>query len=130
MASIVKEFTLDAGADAVWEALADFGALHTRLVPGFVTETQLDGDTRTVTFANGAIAQEQLVTCDPGRRRLVYRIKSERLEHHSASAQVFAEDGGKSRFLWITDVLPQAIAPYIDGQMEAGVAAMKKAFGA
>ena len=49
MATIVKEFSLGAGADAVWDALRDFGALHTRLVPGFVMNTTLDGDVRTVT---------------------------------------------------------------------------------
>ena len=129
MASIVKEFTLAAGADAVWDALADFGALHTRLVPGFVTDTQLEGDTRVVTFANGSVAHERLVTSDAEHRRLAYMIKSERLEHHNAFAQVFAEGDGRCRFLWVTDVLPGEIAPYISGQMDAGVEAMKKQFG-
>ncbi|MBV9992264.1 MAG: hypothetical protein JOZ72_13350 [Alphaproteobacteria bacterium] len=56
-------------------------------------------------------------------------IKSERLEHHNAFAQVFAEGDGRCRFLWVTDVLPGEIAPYISGQMDAGVEAMKKQFG-
>ncbi|HWA90368.1 MAG TPA: SRPBCC family protein [Rhizomicrobium sp.] len=129
MATLFKEFTLGAGADAVWDALADFGALHARLVPGFVTETKLDSDTRIVTFSNGSVAREQLVTRDAGRRRLVYGIESERLEHHSASAQVVEASDGTCRFLWITDVLPDAIAPYIDGQMDLGMEAMKKQFG-
>ena len=57
--------------------MRDFGALHTRLVPGFVIDTQLDGDARIVTFANGTVAREQLVDCDEARRRLVYAIRSE-----------------------------------------------------
>ena len=129
MASVVKEFTLAADAGAVWEALADFGALHTKLVPGFVTDTRLEGDTRTVTFANGSVARERLVASDAAHRRLVYMIRNERLEHHNASAQVFADGDGRSRFVWITDVLPNEIAPYISGQMDAGVEAMKKRFG-
>ena len=44
--------------------MRDFGALHTRLVPGFVTDTKLDGDARIVTFANGTVARELLVDCD------------------------------------------------------------------
>ena len=53
MASIHKDISLDAHPDDVWSAVRDFGALHTRLVPGFVTDTRLDGDARIVTFANG-----------------------------------------------------------------------------
>ena len=44
MASIHKEILIDASSDHVWDALRDFGALHTRLAPGFVTDTRLDGD--------------------------------------------------------------------------------------
>ncbi|HEX7920516.1 MAG TPA: SRPBCC family protein, partial [Bradyrhizobium sp.] len=76
MASIHKDIPIDAPADHVWDALRDFGALHTRLVPGFVTDTKLDGDVRTVSFANGTVARETLVDCDDTRRRLVYAITS------------------------------------------------------
>lgn len=130
MASIVKEFILASGADAVWDALADFGALHTRLVPGFVTDARLEGDTRIVTFANGAVAHERLVTSDAAHRRLVYAIApNERVAHYSAAAPVIA-DGGGAKFVWTVDLLPDALAPYVGGQMDAGVEAMKTRFGA
>ena len=70
MASIHKEILIDASPDHVWDALRDFGALHTRLVPGFVTDTKLDGDGRIVTFSNGTVAREILVDCDDTKRRL------------------------------------------------------------
>src|SRR5438067_8656910 len=105
MASIHKEIIIDANPADVWDALRDFGALHTRLVPGFVTDTKLEGDARIVTFANGTVAREVLVDCDDKRRRLVYAIKSERLTQHSASAQVFPEGEARTRFVWIADVL-------------------------
>jgi carbon monoxide dehydrogenase subunit G len=127
MASIHKDFPVDAPAQEVWDALRDFGAVHTRLAPGFVTDCKLEGDARIVTFANGTVAREVLVDCDDERRRLVYAIKSERLTQHSASAQVIADGETRCRFVWITDVLPQEIAPYISAQMDAGVAAMQKA---
>lgn len=129
MASIHKDILIDAHPDDVWDALRDFGAVHTRLAPGFVTDTKLDGDARIVTFANGSVARETLVDCDDKRRRLVYAIASERLKQHSASAQVFAESDGRTRFVWITDVLPNEIAPYISAQMDQGVLAMQKALG-
>jgi hypothetical protein len=129
MASIHKEIFLGAPADDVWSALADFGALHTRLVPGFVTDTKLDGDARIVTFANGSVARERLVTCDHDRRRLVYAIVNERISQHSASAQVFADGDARCRFVWIADVLPNEIAPYMSEQMDLGLAAMQTQFG-
>ena len=127
MASIHKDFCIDAPAHEVWDALRDFGALHTRLAPGFITDCSLDGDARNVTFANGTTARELLVDCDDERRRLVYAIVSERVKQHSASAQVIAEGETRCRFVWITDVLPHEIAPYISAQMDAGVAAMQTA---
>jgi carbon monoxide dehydrogenase subunit G len=127
MASIQKDIMIDAPADHVWDALRDFGALHTRLVPGFVTDTQRDGDVRVVTFANGTVARETLVDCDDKRQRLVYAISSERLKQHSASVQVFAEGEARCRVVWIADVLPNEIAPYMDSQMELGATAMRTA---
>jgi hypothetical protein len=129
MASIHKNIIIDANPADVWDALRDFGALHTRLVPGFVLDTKLDGDARIVTFSNGTVAREVLVDCDDKRQRLVYAIKSERLTQHSASAQVFAESNGRSRLVWIVDVLPNEVAPYMDAQMDLGAAAMQKALG-
>ncbi|MFH1344197.1 MAG: SRPBCC family protein [Pseudomonadota bacterium] len=129
MASIHKDIPLDARADDVWSAVRDFGALHTRLVPGFVTDTRLDGDARIVTFANGSVAREQLVDCDETRRRLVYAIADERISHYSASVQVLADGDARSRLVWTVDLLPNEIAPYVDGQMDQAALALRKTFG-
>ena len=61
---------------------ARFRRLHTRLAPGFVLDTRLDGEARIVTFANGNVARELLVDCDDARRRLVYAMINERVTHH------------------------------------------------
>jgi hypothetical protein len=127
MASIYKEIALDARADDVWDAVRDFGAVHRRVAPGFLLDAKLDGDARIVTFSNGTVAREVLVTCDDPRKRLVYAVVSERVKQHSASIQIIA-DGDRSRMIWITDVLPNEIAPYIDGQMELGADAIRKTF--
>jgi len=128
MASIHREIALDAPATDVWAAVRDFGALHTRLVPGFVLETRLEDDARIVTFANGTVARERLVDCDDARRRLVYAVTSERVAQHSASVQVIADGESRSRLVWIVDVLPHAIAAYIAAQMDEAAAAMQRAF--
>jgi hypothetical protein len=127
MASIHKEVALDARADDVWDAIRDFGAVHRRVAPGFLLDAKLDGDARIVTFANGTVAREVLVTCDDTRKRLVYSVVSERVKQHSASIQIVA-DGERSCMIWITDVLPNEIAPYIDGQMQLGADAIRKTF--
>jgi len=128
MASIRKDISLAAPADQVWDAVRDFGALHTRLVPGFVLDTRIDDDARIVNFANGTVARELLVDCDDARRRLVYAVISERVKQHSASVQVVADGEARCRLLWTVDVLPNEIAPYIDGQMGLAARAMQKAF--
>lgn len=127
MATITKDVLIDANPADVWDALADFGALHQRLVPGFVTACQFDGEARTITFANGTVAREFLVTSDGDHRRLVYAVVSERVRHYSASAQVFDDGHGGARLNWTVDVLPNEVAPYISGQMDLGAAAMRKA---
>ena len=51
MPSIRKEISIDAPPEKVWDALRDWGAMHERLVPGFVTDCRLDGEDRIVAFA-------------------------------------------------------------------------------
>lgn len=128
MASIHNDVPLNAPARDVWDAVRDFGALPKRLVPGFVTQCQLDGDARIVTFANGSVARETLVTCDDARQRLVYAISNERLKHYSASVQVIADGETKCRLLWTIDMLPNELAAYVEGQTKEAVVAMHKAF--
>jgi Polyketide cyclase / dehydrase and lipid transport len=128
MASIHNDIPLPASARDVWDAVRDFGALHQRLVPGFVTACTLDGDARIVTFANGSVAREVLIDCNDARQRLVYAINNERLKHYSAAVQVIADGDRKSRLLWTIDMLPNELAAYVQGQTKEAVIAMQKAF--
>jgi hypothetical protein len=128
MTSICKDIPIDAPAVEVWDAVADFGALHTRLVPGFVVDTKLEGEARIVTFASGTVARELLVDCDHARQRLAYAIVSERVKHYNGSVEIIPDGEVRCRVKWIVDVLPHEIAPYISSQMDLGAAAMQKAF--
>src|SRR5207245_5780139 len=91
--------------------------------------SRADREARRVTSATGTVARELLVDCDDARRRLVYAAISERIKQHSASVQVTADGEARARLVWIVDVLPNEIAPYIDGQMEQAALAMQKALG-
>src|SRR5215510_6585163 len=127
MATIRKEITTTAKPDQVWAAIQDIGALHTRLVPGFVVDTKLEPGARIVTFANGMVVRELIVDLDDKSRRLVWSAVGGRLTHHNASAQVFA-DGDKSRLVWTADLLPNELVGDIRMMIDHGAAAMQKAF--
>jgi len=126
MASVRKEIVTSAQPHAVWDAIRDIGALHTRLVPGFVIDTRLEPGARVVTFANGMVIKEPIVTIDDEARRLVWSAEGGALTHYNASVQVFAEGAG-SRVMWIADFLPDQAANVVGPMVEQGMAAMKKA---
>jgi hypothetical protein len=127
MASIRKEIVTRAGVDAVWAALRDVGALHTRLVPGFVVDTRLEPGERIVTFGNGMTARELIVDIDDESRRVVWSAVGGSLTHHNGSAQAFAATDGQTRVVWIADFLPNEAASQIGPMMDQGMAAMKTA---
>lgn len=126
MASIRKEMLLDAHPAGIWEAVRDVGAVHRRLAPGFVVDCRLDGDARIVTFANGLVVRERIVDIDDAARRLVWSVVEGRPTHHNGSLQVFAEGDGRSRVVWIADVLPNDLAKPIGDMMEHGMRAMQQ----
>src|SRR5262245_29953336 len=126
MASIYREIALDVPADHVWAAIRDLGAVHTRLAGQFVRDTRLDGDSRLVTFANGEVVRERIVDIDERSRRLVYAVVEWRTTHHNASFQVIADGDDRCHLVWITDLLPDTLAPLVEGFVDQGCAAMKQ----
>ncbi|RKH12438.1 SRPBCC family protein [Corallococcus sp. CA053C] len=126
MASIRKDITTRAAPEWVWDAIRDIGALHTRLVPGFVVDTRLEPGARVVTFGNGMVVREPIVTVDDDGRRLVWGAEGGSLTHYNGAVQVFAEGTG-SRVVWTADFLPHEASAVVGPMIEAGMAAMKKA---
>lgn len=129
MASIHQEVFIGVPAAKLWDAMRDVGALHTRLVPGFVTDCRIEdgGAARTVTFANGLVARELIVDLDDQARRIAWSAPGGRLSHYNASAQVFEEGPQRCRVVWIADLLPHEMAPAIAGMITQGLQAMKAA---
>jgi hypothetical protein len=126
MASIRKETLIDASAEDVWAAVRDWGALHQRLVPGFVVDARLDSDDRIVTFFNDIVLRERLVDLDDEARRLVWSIVDGPYTHHNASAQVFPAGSGTSRFVWTADLLPNDLAERTAALMQQGTSVVKQ----
>src|SRR5262245_11236244 len=127
MASITKAIETAAPVRAVWSAIRDIGALHTRLVPGFVVDTVLDGDARVVTFANGMVIREPIIAIDEERHRLVWSAEGPQFEHYNASAQAIGRADETTVVLWTADFKPDELAGVVDEMMTAGATAMKVA---
>ncbi|MEU6190334.1 SRPBCC family protein [Nocardia sp. NPDC047038] len=128
MASVHKEFDIDATPEQVWDAVSDFGAVHERLGPGLVADARLDADTRTVTFADGTVVVERLIDLDPVSRRIAYSIVGGSLHssHHHASMQALPGEDGGTLVVWHTDVLPEALTVPIAEFVEQASAVMRR----
>ena len=126
MASIHRETLIDASPDDVWDALRDVGAVHQRLAPGFVTDVKLEPGARVVTFGSGQVVRELIIDVDEQTRRVAWAAVDGPMAHYNASAQVFTADGGRSRFVWIADLLPHEMAPAITAMIEQGLATIKR----
>ena len=125
MASITKNIETIAPVRDVWSAIRDIGALHTRLVPGFVVDTVVDGNARIVTFANGMVIREPIITIDEEHDRLVWSAEGPQFEHYNSSAQAIEQADHTTVVVWIADFKPDELADVVDEMMTAGAAAMK-----
>ena len=127
MASVIREIVIDVDPGVAWDALRDWGAVHERLVPGFLLDAQVDGRDRVVTFFNGSVVRELFVGVDDQVRRLAWAVAdgSLGLTHYSASAQVISDEGTRTRFVWTADLLPDELDGTVSQLMEQGLATIK-----
>src|SRR5215475_11867817 len=101
MASIRKGIHTSASPEQAWDALRDVGALHTRLVPGFVVNTRLEPGERIVTFGNGVVIREQIIEVNDEMRRVAWSAIGGELTYYNASAQVFVNADNQTSIVWI-----------------------------
>jgi hypothetical protein len=86
-----------------------------------------DGEDRIVTFFNGSVLRERLVELNDDARRLVWSIADARLDtHHKASAQVFADGGDRSLFVWVADFVPNELVDRVASLMEHALGVIKR----
>src|SRR6187551_1295383 len=110
MATVHRETKIARSKAFVWDAIRDVGAIHKRLVPGFVVDCKLDGDSRIVTFANGMVMRELIVDVDDKTFRHSWSAQGKPFTHHNASLQVFSEGDDRCRLVWIADLMPNEVA--------------------
>jgi Polyketide cyclase / dehydrase and lipid transport len=125
MASIQKELIIEVDGGRVWSVLRDVARVD-RLFAGVLTGARLDGDVRTVTFANGLVVRERIIGIDDARQRVVYSVLDQPFQHHSASMQVLPEEGKRCRFIWISDFLPNSLVEMVSPLVEDGARVMKQ----
>src|SRR5277367_4252619 len=118
MATIRSELKTRAAANEVWSAVRDIGALHTRLVPGFVVDARLEPGARIVTFINGMTLREPIVTLDDEARRLVWTAEGGRARHYNAALQVSELADGLTSVVWTADFLPDDLHSYFSRAIE------------
>jgi len=126
MATLRKEIEIRRSKELVWDAIRDVGAIHQRLVPGFVVDCRLEGDWRTVTFANGMVVREMIVSVDDQALRHAWSARGGPLTHHNASVQVFSEGDDKCRVVWIADFMPNEVAGMMGEMVQQGLNTMKQ----
>jgi len=125
MATLHNSVSISAPARDVWDAARDVGALHTRLVPGFVVKTEIDGDARIVTFGSGLVAREPIISADDERMRLAWTAEGGRTTHYNAVLQVRVNGEG-AQVEWTTDLLPHEMAAPIQAMQEQALRIMKQ----
>ncbi|GIH04019.1 hypothetical protein Rhe02_20860 [Rhizocola hellebori] len=124
----MRDIDINAPAARVWELISDFHTAPIRMAPGFVVDSTPGGpNLRTVTFANGFVARELLISSDEAMRRTVFSIVGGTVtpQHDNASMQVFDNETGGSHFVWVHDVLPDELAPQFAAAMEHGLTVLK-----
>ena len=130
MATIRSRLETSSSPEDAWAVIRDVGALHTRLAPGFIADTRLEQGARVVTFVNGMVVREPIVTIDDEARRLVWSAESGRTTHYNASLEVSPRPGGGAEVVWTADFLPDDLKPQLAKLIEAGTQAMKCALDA
>ena len=88
--------------------------------------TEVDGRDRVVTFFNGTVYRERIIAVDEGSRRLVWSIVDGPYQHHNASAQVLETPEGRTRFVWIADLLPDEAAERTSRSMEQALKTIRQ----
>ena len=125
MASIHHELLVEVACETAWAMLRKVGEPHTLFAP-VLLDSQLDGDTRTVRFANGMVVHERILDVDDSKRRVAYTVlDGPGMTYHHASMQVVEAGRDRCRFVWITDFLPPDIAGNIEPLITQGSTALK-----
>ena len=126
MASIHHQVAVEVGAAKAWAALRVVGDAHKLFAPVLV-DGGVQGDIRTVRFANGMVLRERILDIDENRRRVAYSATdAPGMTFHHASMQIVDAGPDRCHFIWITDFLPAEAHNNLMPLIEQGSDALKK----
>lgn len=91
---------------------------------GHVLTSHAEGDIRVVTFADGTVARERLITRDDDARRIVYSLTD--IQHDNAVMRIVPNGETRCRFVWSRDVLPDAAAEHLLAAMDEAAPIIKR----
>lgn len=94
------------------------------LFSGVLVDGVIEGDIRTVTFANGMIVRERIIDIDETNLRVAYTVLGDLFEHHSAYMELFPDGEERCRFVWVSDFLPNERMELVKPLVEQGSRAL------
>ena len=125
MASIHEQLEVEVAAEQAWQALRNVAEADKLFAP-VLAHASLEGNVRTVRFANGAVVRERIVDVDDERRRVAYgAIDGPGMTYHHASMEIIDIGNGHCLFHWTTDFLPPEVGRAIAPLIEQGAKALK-----
>jgi carbon monoxide dehydrogenase subunit G len=123
-ASVRREVTIDASADAAWDIVGRPEVLH-HWFPGIV-DCRVEGDERTVTLGSGLTLVETILTSDALQRRFQYRISGGFFREHLASLDVIPLGESRCLVTYASDADPATMAIILGGAMAGALAELRR----
>ena len=127
MASILRKIKLAVPAHIAWKTLRDVGKAETLFSPVLI-DSSLDGDVRTVQFADGMTVKERIIVIDEENYRVAYTVLGDMFDYHAAAMQIVSVDETSSYFIWVSDFLPEAAQSVVEPLVEKGMLAVEEFF--
>jgi uncharacterized protein YndB with AHSA1/START domain len=119
MGSVIREMIVDSSPERVWQTVGNFADGPRLTTPDIFVDCRLiESNLRQMTFADGKVVRERLIARDEQARRIVWAWEGEEVAHDNTSMQVFAENDGRSRLVWIHDTAPDELCGWLAAAMD------------
>ena len=116
--------SFEASPDALWEIVGTPDRVD--WVPG-ASECHFDGEVRRLLMSGAGEIAERILSLESTERRIRYSCieSSPPLEEHLAEIHVIPGVSGGCEMIWKTTVKPEAVEPFILGQMHTSIEQLK-----
>lgn len=128
VATIRTSIEVEAPIEEVWAKIADLGGVTAMI--SFLVDAEVDGDRRVCTMADGGKLEEEIISVDPALHRVAYTITNSPFgfSFHAAAMELVPTARG-CRFVWTTDVKPDALAEQLGPIFESETTTIASALG-